>query len=140
MTTPLVEMDGDEMTRIIWKRLKSVSIALIIAFSFTFYFSCSSDEYPNDMTIEDFIHCWPKGDYSGKIIECKPYQQPRIEVITAPIAASDSLWPCVGHNIAASCTQKDFHVGDTIVFKMKGSCTRYRTINGFWWAQIELYE
>ncbi len=26
MTTPLVEMDGDEMTRILWKRIKEILI------------------------------------------------------------------------------------------------------------------
>ena len=26
MTTPIVEMDGDEMTRIIWKRIKDILI------------------------------------------------------------------------------------------------------------------
>ncbi len=26
MTTPLVEMDGDEMTRIIWKQIKDICI------------------------------------------------------------------------------------------------------------------
>ena len=29
MTTPLVEMDGDEMTRIIWKMIKDILILLI---------------------------------------------------------------------------------------------------------------
>ena len=28
MKTPLVEMDGDEMTRVIWKMLKEILIAL----------------------------------------------------------------------------------------------------------------
>ena len=27
MTTPLVEMDGDEMTRILWKMIKNVRMA-----------------------------------------------------------------------------------------------------------------
>ena len=28
MTTPLVEMDGDEMTRILWKMIKDDSVSL----------------------------------------------------------------------------------------------------------------
>ena len=30
MTTPFVEMDGDEMTRIIWKRIKDILFCLIL--------------------------------------------------------------------------------------------------------------
>ena len=30
MKTPLVEMDGDEMTRIIWKMIKDILINIII--------------------------------------------------------------------------------------------------------------
>ena len=139
MTTPLVEMDGDEKMRIPWKSIKSISIALIIFFSIILPFSClNGSSY--DATFEDFVYCWPKGIYSGKVIEYQPYHQPIIKIITAPIEAPDSLWPCIGHHISVSCYQHQFHVGDTIVFKMMESCARYRTKNDDWWAQIEIYE
>ena len=33
MTTPLVEMDGDEMTRILWKMIKELCRILLVIFS-----------------------------------------------------------------------------------------------------------
>ena len=41
-TTPLVEMDGDEMTRIMWK-IKSVLTVFILMFVFGNLLSCSDD-------------------------------------------------------------------------------------------------
>ena len=139
MTTPLVEMDGYDMTRILWKRLKSVSVAFLLLCSIVIPLSCSNDS-SYDVTVEDFFYCWPKGIYSGKVIENEPYHNPVIEIITAPIAAPDSLWPCVGHHVSVSCHQHEFHVVDTIVFEMTGPCTRYRTIKDEWWTQIEINE
>ena len=44
MTTPLVEMDGDEKTRILWKKVRLISTALILAFFIILLFSCSNDD------------------------------------------------------------------------------------------------
>ena len=44
MTTPLVEMDGDEMTRILWKELKLYPVTLVLIFSFFLLVSCSDKE------------------------------------------------------------------------------------------------
>ena len=37
MTTPLVEMDGDEMTRILWKQIKEKLIELFVELKVEYY-------------------------------------------------------------------------------------------------------
>ena len=40
MSTPIVEMDGDEMTRIIWKMIKDILLKPYIDFRITSYNVC----------------------------------------------------------------------------------------------------
>ena len=110
------------------------------------HISCSNDS-PDDSLVPlpmigETFSCWPKGTYSGEVIESEfaPSSQSVIKILTAPIAAPDSLWPCVGHQVVVIRNQHEFHIGDTIVFEMTGRCERYLDLLNIWWVAIEIKE
>ena len=146
MNTPQVGKDGDGMTRILWKKARRISTALILALTIIFSISCSNDS-PDDSLVPlpmigETFSCWPKGTYSGEVIESEfaPSSQSVIKILTAPIAAPDSLWPCVGHQVVVIRNQHEFHIGDTIVFEMTGRCERNLDLLNIWWVAIEIKE
>jgi isocitrate dehydrogenase len=51
MTTPLVEMDGDEMTRIIWKMIKDILLEPYIDLHVEYY----DLSLPNRDATDDFV-------------------------------------------------------------------------------------
>ena len=131
--------DGDGMTRFLWKKARRISTALVLALTIIFSISCSNeDESPYDATTGDVVPCWPQGNYSGKVIEKPEFYI--IEIISAPIEAPDSLWPCVGHQVLVEDNQHEFHIGETIVFEMKGTCYRPSSKLDMWYAAIEIKE
>jgi isocitrate dehydrogenase len=46
MTTPLVEMDGDEMTRILWKMIKDELILPFVDLKTEYYWACPTATLP----------------------------------------------------------------------------------------------
>ena len=60
MTTPLVEMDGDEMTRILWKMIKdALQIMMIVTKHTCQFFACACLIYHFMETVIQFQYLIP---------------------------------------------------------------------------------
>ena len=80
MTTPLVEMDGDEMTRIIWKMIKDILLTPYIDLKTEYYdLGLKHRDETNDQVTVDLslIHIFPEGQ-SGS------WSYPGLEFRSAP--------------------------------------------------------